>query len=280
MDDVQLPLAGVRVVSIATNLPGPAAAHRLQLLGAQVTKVEPPAGDLLAAAAPAYYTKLSQGQEVIVVDLKTAAGREQLDALLQDAELFITSNRPTALAKLGLDWSSVSARHPGLSQVAIVGHPGVAADVPGHDLTYQAHAGTLQPPLLPTVLVADLAGAERAAAEAVTALHIATRTGVGSYREVALSDVATDLAQPAKHGMTTPGGFIGGVLPQYGIYAAAEGWVALAALEPHFWAAFLEASGVDGSRESLEAFFACRTARDWEHWAHERGLPLAAVRAP
>lgn len=130
------PLEDLRVVSLALNLPGPAAAARLVALGAQVTKVEPPAGDFLAEAAPAYYAELAAGQRVVTIDLKTTAGLAELAGLLDEADLLLTSSRPAALARLGLDWASVHARWPRLCQVAIVGHAGAEADVPGHDLTY------------------------------------------------------------------------------------------------------------------------------------------------
>jgi alpha-methylacyl-CoA racemase len=275
-----LPLDGVRVLSLAVNLPGPAAAARLRLLGARVTKVEPSSGDPLALAAPAYYDRLAAGQQVVTLNLKAEAELDQLWALMGDADLLVTSSRPSALARLGLDWESLHARFPQLCQVAIVGHPGGDADIAGHDLTYQATVGTLRPPELPTVLVADLAGAERAVADGLATLVQRSRTGIGHHREVALSDVAADMAQPVQQGMTSPDGVLGGALPTYRIYAAATGFVAVAALEPHFWKRLTEALGVEGSREDLERAFARRTAEEWQAWAQQHDLPIAAVRTP
>ena len=275
-----LPLDGVRVLSLAVNLPGPAAAARLRALGAEVTKVEPTSGDPLALHAPAYYDRLASGQEVVALDLKTATDLDRLWVLLADTDLLVTSSRPSALARLGLDWETLHDRCPQLCQVAIVGHPGVGAEIAGHDLTYQATVGTLRPPQLPTVLVADLAGAERAVADGLATLVQRSRTGVGHHREVALSDVAADLAQPVRQGMTTAGGLLGGALPAYGIYAAATGFVAVAALEAHFWRRLTETLGVEGSREDLELAFARRTAEEWQAWAHEHDLPIAAVLIP
>ena len=273
-----LPLDGVQVLSLAVNVPGPAAAARLRALGAHVTKVEPPSGDPLALAAPAYYARLAADQEVVTLNLKAAAELDQLWALLADTDLLVTSSRPSALARLGLDWETVHARLPQLCQVAIVGHPGAKAEIAGHDLTYQATVGTLRPPELPTVLVADLAGAERAVADGLATLVQRSRTGVGHHREVALSDVAAEMAQPVLQGMTTPDGLLGGALPSYRIYPAATGFVAVAALEAHFWTRLTEALGVEGSREELEQAFARRTADEWQSWAQERDLPLVAVR--
>lgn len=270
-------LAGLPVVSLAVNLPGPAAAARLVALGAQVTKVEPPAGDFLAAAAPAYYAELAAGQRVVTIDLKTPDGLAELAGLLDDADLLLTSSRPAALARLGLDWASVHARWPLLCQVAIVGHSGAEADVPGHDLTYQARVGVLLPPAMPTVLVADLAGAERAVADALATLLARARTGTGHRREVALGETAQDFARPAQHGLTTPGALLAGALPRYSLYASADGYVAVAALEEHFWEALLRELGTGGSRAELAAAFAAGTSAHWQDWARGRGLPIAAV---
>ncbi|WP_446666418.1 CoA transferase [Flexivirga sp. B27] len=277
---VALPLEGVRVLSLAINLPGPAAAARLRALGAHVTKVEPVSGDPLALGVPAYYEQLVTGQEVVTLDLKAADQLDQLWERLADTDLLITSSRPSALARLGVDWETIHAKFPQLCQVAIVGHPGAEAEIAGHDLTYQASVGTLRPPGLPTVLVADLAGAERAVADGLAALVGCGRTGEGQFREVALSEVAADMAQPAAHGMTTPEGFLGGSLPMYRIYSAATGFVAVAALEGHFWKRLTEELGVEGSQEDLETAFAERTAEEWQAWAQERDLPIAAVRTP
>ncbi|TPG16909.1 CoA transferase [Pedococcus bigeumensis] len=276
----RLPLDGVRVLSLAVNLPGPAAAARLGALGAGVTKVEPTSGDPLALHAPAYYDRLAAGQEVVVLDLKAAADLDRLWELLTETDLLVTSSRPSSLARLGLDWETLHARCPQLCQVAIVGHPGADVEIAGHDLTYQATVGTLRPPELPTVLIADLAGAERAVADGLATLVQRSRTGVGHHREVALSDVAADLAQPLRQGMTTPDGLLGGSLPSYRIYAAATGFVAVAALEAHFWKRLTEALGVEGAAADLEQAFAQRSAEEWQAWAQEHDLPIAAVRTP
>lgn len=274
------PLAGVRVVSLAINLPGPAAVSRLCSLGAYVTKVEPPSGDPLAFGAKAYYDQLVAGQRIVSIDLKSEAGRDELWTLLGDADLLVTSSRPSALARLGLDWPTLHKRLPRLCEVAIVGHPGDEAEIAGHDLTYQATVGTLAPPQMPSVLIADLAGAERAVADGLAALLEKAHTGEGAFREVALSDVADSMAQPVRHGLTVPTGFLGGALPNYGIYGTASGFIAVAAIEGHFWTGLTGALGVEGTRAELETAFRSRTADQWEVWARERGLPIAAIRTP
>jgi crotonobetainyl-CoA:carnitine CoA-transferase CaiB-like acyl-CoA transferase len=70
---------------------------------------------------------------------------------------------------------------------------------------------------------------------------------------------------------------LGGARPAYRIYAAAEGHVACAALEPHFFTRLTQLLRVSGSSEELEAAFRKRSARDWEAWGAEHQVPLAAV---
>ena len=274
-------LDGVRVVSIATNVPGPAAASRLCALGARVTKVEPPTGDYLAIVARDWYRALCAGQEVLVLDLKTAAGRAALDDRLASTDVLLTSHRPRALARLGLDAARLGADFPRLCLVMIVGATGEEAETPGHDLTYQAGAGLVTPPQLPLSLFSDLATGEAAATAALALLLRRARSGAGGATEVALADVAARLAAPRQHGLTLPGGILGGGLPVYAIYAAAHGWVAVAALEPHFVARLAAGLGMDElTHEGLAAAFAKRDAVAWEAWGKANDVPIAAVRGP
>ncbi|KGN29826.1 L-carnitine dehydratase [Knoellia sinensis KCTC 19936] len=277
------PLAGVRVVSIAINLPGPAAAARLTALGAEVTTVLPPTGDPMEHYAQPYFDEMHVGQTIERVDLKSEDGRGRLDTLLAETDIFLTSSRPSALKRLGLDPTSVSGRHTQVCQIDIVGHPGEAAEIAGHDLTYQAGAGLVRGGQMPATTIIDLAGAERAVADACAALVERARTGRGCHREVPLSDLADTFARPVVHGLTVPGGLLGGGLPVYAVYAASQGHVALAALEPHFTTRLLEVLGIspeDFSRERLEETFAERPADEWQKWAEEHDIPLVAVADP
>jgi alpha-methylacyl-CoA racemase len=274
------PLDAVRAVSLAVNVPGPTTAARLAALGATVIKVEPPAGDPLAAAHPAWYDELRAGQQVVTLDLKQTADRVRLDELLGPADLLLTSSRPAALARLGLAWAELHARFHRLCQVAIVGHPAPDQDRPGHDLTYAAAHGLVVPPDLPRTLVADLGGAELAATAAVALLLARERGGEAGYAEIALADAASAFAAPVRHGATAPGGSLGGGSPSYGLYRTAEGWLAVACLEPHFQRRLAEQLGFDDlTHEALGNAFRARTAEEWEAWARERDLPLGAVRS-
>jgi len=276
------PLAGTRVVCIAVYVPALVAAQRLRDWGASVTIIEPPGGDPLAVMCRAWYDALRSGQSTITLDLKSAAGCDALVEVLTSADLLITALRPAALGRLGLGWAALKARHPRLCHVAIVGYPAPRDNEPGHDLTYQAQAGLLQPPALPRSLVADLAGAERATQAALAALVGRERGQNPARYDVALSDAVDAFADPLRFGMTAPAQVLGGGLPGYGLYAATDGWIAVAALEPHFWTGLvdaLELSGQDADAERLGAIFRTRPASEWERWAADHGLPIVAVRS-
>ena len=271
-------LEGVRLVTLAQNVPGPAAAARLRSFGASVVKVEPPNGDPLASSNPAWYGALAAGQEVVRLDLKSEADRDRLDEHLAEADVLLTSNRLAALARLGLGPEELGARYPRLCYVAITGYPAPLEDAPGHDLTYLANLGLLSPPEMPRTLLADLAGAERAVS-ATLALLLDRERGMGAgYSEVALSEAAAFFAEPLRYGITKPGALLGGEFPGYRLYEAMDGWVAVAALEAHFWERLLLELGLEeATREDLEEVFLQKTAEEWEQWATQRDLPLKAV---
>jgi alpha-methylacyl-CoA racemase len=272
-------LQGVKIVSLALNVPGPVAAARLTKLGAEVIKVEPPAGDATSRVAPAWYESLCLGQTVFRLDLKAPDGQAQLDELLASTDLLLASFRPSALQRLGLDWESLHARHPKLCFVGIIGYRPPLEERTGHDLTYQGDLGLLRPPQMPATLFIDLAGAERAVSMALALLNRAARKGEAGSAWVSLHECALDLSAPLKAGLTMSDGVLGGGYPLYGFYRANDGWIAVAALEPHFADRLLSELGLEkADRTKLERIFLQRKAAAWEKWAVEHDLPLVAVR--
>lgn len=275
------PLHGIRVTSLAINVPGPVAVARLVALGAQGTKVEPPGGDFLARSAPAWYAALAAGQRVVTLDLKTPAGRESFEGELRASDVLIVSSRPSALARLGLEREALLARHPRLCVVSIVGHASPHAERAGHDLTYQAEAGLVAPPSLPVTVFSDLAAAAEAVSCALALLVGRARSGEGGWREVSLADCAFALAAPLRHGLTTAGGVLGGGFAGYSIYPALDGAIAVAALEPHFLARLLDALSLTApDREAMASAFRQHSVRHWEGVATDRDIPMVAVSAP
>ena len=143
-------LSGTRILSVALNLPGPAALMRLADMGAKCSKLEPlGASDPMSIYAPKAYAQLHAGVKVVQADLKTEKGQAQLHKLLAHTDVLLTSFRPSALKKLGMAWPDLHAQFPSLNMVSIVGSPGAGAEIPGHDLTYLAASGLVNGLALP-----------------------------------------------------------------------------------------------------------------------------------
>ena len=223
--------------------------------------------------SPTWYAELHRGTELRVIDLKSEAGKAEFDTLLAGADLLLTSSRPAALARLGLSPARLDRDFPRLCRVTIVGDTR-EPDAPGHDLTYQAEAGLLDParPAMPRTLVADLLGSREAYAAALGLLLGRERGQPEREWLVGLGDAARFAASPHRVGLTAPGGLLSGAYDNYRLYPTADGWVAAAPLEPHFAARWTETLGEDAAATLL--------ARPTAHWvalAAERDLPLAAL---
>jgi crotonobetainyl-CoA:carnitine CoA-transferase CaiB-like acyl-CoA transferase len=283
------PLKGVRVISLALNLPGPAALRRLADMGARCTKINPPAGDAMKAYTPAGYEMLHAGVRELTLDLKTPAGQAALHKRLATTDVLLASFRPSALRKLGLGWASLRQQYPQLSLIQIVGAPGLMAEVPGHDLTYQAEVGLVPGLDLPASLFADMAGALLASEATLQAVLQQKTSGRGSFREVALSEAAHWLALPRQWKMTTPDGPVGGAHAGYKLYPCKDGRVAVAALEPHFAQRLCEAAGLSISHpvrdlfkpataKAIAGFLATQTVDQLNALAQARDIPMLAMR--
>ena len=193
-----------------------------------------------------------------------------MDGLLHEADVLVTSQRPSALLRLGLGPESLRARFPSLRLLRIVGNLRDVEEA-GHDLTYQARTG-LVGEAMPRTLAADVMTSERAYSGVLALL----RQHPGSWLDVGMVQSLEPLLAPLRHGLTVPGGPLGGGAAQYRIYETKAGRVAVAALEGHFerrlYALLELASGSDLSSRLLE-----RTAPEWEAWARDHDLPLVAV---
>jgi alpha-methylacyl-CoA racemase len=282
------PLRGTRVLSLALNLPGPAALMRLAHMGASCTKVNPPAGDPMQHYTPSGYDLMHQGVQHQTLDLKTAAGQTAVHKLLAKTDVLLTSFRPSALHKLGLGWRALHKQYPALSLVEVVGAPGPLAEIPGHDLTYQAEVGLVNGMDLPPSLFADMGGALMASEATLKAVLTLKTTGKGTRHEVALSEAAAWLALPRQLRMTTPDGAVGGAHAGYQIYACKNGRVAVAALEPHFALSLCEAAGLQlahpvkdlfkpATRQAIETFMASQTRAQLDKLATAKDIPLMTL---
>ncbi len=219
-------LKGVRILSLSPNLPGPAALQRCRTMGATCIKIEPP--------APLAIGPVAAANVAVTGDPMSSYSQKTLQRELLKADVLLTSFRPSALTKLGLDWRRLHKQHPQLSMVAIFGDSGAHAEDPGHDLTYMAQAGLLPTLEMPATLYADMAGALMASEAVLQAVLLQRRDHQGSRLEVSLAAAAAHLAQPHSWGSMAPDTLLGGGHAGYRIYPCRDGRVALAALEPHF----------------------------------------------
>jgi alpha-methylacyl-CoA racemase len=291
------PLKGVRVLTLALNLPGPAAVMRLQAMGAKCTKLEPlpPAGgttsDPMGLYKPEAYSVMHQGVKVVQADLKTERGQAALRKQLAQTDVLITSFRPSALKKLGMNWAELHRAYPALCMVSIVGSPGERAEEPGHDLTYLAENHLVTGLDLPATLYADMGGSLLTTEAVLQALLLRQRPGRGHgkgvFQEIALSEAAAYLALPRTWGLTTPQGDVGGAHAGYKVYPCKNGRVAVAALEPHFAARLCEAAGLGASaakqmhkkstHEALAVFFMSQTRQQLDRLATSQDIPLHSL---
>jgi crotonobetainyl-CoA:carnitine CoA-transferase CaiB-like acyl-CoA transferase len=271
------------VLDLTRLVPGPLAVQMLQRMGFRAMRITAPGGDMLRQVAPEIYQALQTDKESRTLDLKTSEGREQLLELVKQAAVLIESNLPGTMERLGVAPEVLGAAQPTLVYVRMAGFREEAwRRSPGHDLTYLAAAGLLGrfEPVWRHIQLADLCGAFWTAMAALDGL----RRGGGFY-EVYLGEAAQTVSLP-----TPP--FLNGGACCYGVYAAKEGQVALAALEPHLWQRFCSAAGHENwagaamapaTRENpayseICQFFAGRSAQEWEQWAGENRIPLRVVK--
>jgi crotonobetainyl-CoA:carnitine CoA-transferase CaiB-like acyl-CoA transferase len=287
-------LQGVRLLSLSLNLPGPAALLRCQQMGATCIKIEPPApdgglatgvtGDPMSAYSRTAYDIMHVGIEVLVANLKTDAGQSLLQSELAQADVLLTSFRPSALPKLGLNWIDLHQSYPRLSLITIVGAPGAQADLPGHDLTYVAENNLITGLDLPATLYADMGGALMASEAVLQATLLQRQTGQGRLFEVALSNAAAHLALPRTWGATLPGTLLGGGHAGYRVYPCLDGRVALAALEPHFAKSLCAVIGLawagpammqdPATHGAVEAFVSGQSRDQLNALAQQHDIPL------
>jgi crotonobetainyl-CoA:carnitine CoA-transferase CaiB-like acyl-CoA transferase len=220
-------LSAYRIVELASHIAGPAAAGVLADWGADVVKVESPAGDPIRWQRPGAAEGCSspnfefdnRGKRSVVIDYRQPEGREMLGRLLATADVFITNLRPGSLKRAGLDYETISAAHPRLVFTSVSGYGlrGEAADAPAFDITAfwsrSGLGGQMQPPGAQPQSwrpgVGDHITALAAALGTVTALLDRAATGKGRLVEASLLRAGTyaggfDLAEQIRRGETFP----------------------------------------------------------------------------
>ncbi|WP_118179364.1 CaiB/BaiF CoA transferase family protein [Paraburkholderia phosphatilytica] len=203
-------MQGLRVLDLTRLLPGPVATLRLAELGADVLKIEAPAGagdesrkmmqssaDRIAGKPGAFYRIVNRGKRETRLDLKSENGRKVLEALAREADVLIESFRPGVMARLGVGYDTLHAINPKLVYCSISGYgsQGPLSARPGHDLNYIAYAGVLDQlssrdgvPVLPNFQIADLlGGALTAVTQILAALWQVARGGKGRFIDVSMT---------------------------------------------------------------------------------------------
>ena len=228
MADGSAPLAGLRVIEMARILAGPWIGQTLADLGADVIKVESPAGDDTRKWGPpfidvegentaAYFHCCNRGKRSIVLDFKSDEGRESLEKLIAGSDVFIENFKVGGLAKVGLDFDSVHARHPTLIYCSVTGfgQTGPYAHRAGYDFLVQGMGGIMsvtgEPDGLPQkmgVAFSDIFTALYGVIGIQAALAERARTGRGQQIDLSLYDsIVGVMANQASNQL------IGGVTP-------------------------------------------------------------------
>lgn len=253
-------LEGVRILDLTRLLPGPHATQLFAQLGAEVIKIEDPAGgDYARTLSPGLFDQVNRGKTSITLDLRQAEDVTAFKRLVADADVVIESFRPGVMERLNCGYETLKAINPRLVYAALTGYgqSGPMKDAAGHDLNYLALAGVLDQmgsaggePAMSNVQIADLAGGALSCSVGVLAAVIGARaSGEGCFVDSAMLDGSLALqsmamATRATWGRSQPRGCdtLTGALPNYRVYKCRDGkYLAVGALEPKFFSRLLDA---------------------------------------
>lgn len=249
------PLKGVRVIDFGQYIAGPGAAMVLAELGAEVIKIEPPGGDQarhIGRYGESMVRAHNRGKRSIMLDLKSARGREAALRLMARSDVVVQNLRPGAVDALGVGPQVVRALQPRLIYLSITGFgsQGPSKSRPGYDVAAQAESGLMwltgEPDRLPQkvgVPVIDAAAAHLGAQAVLAALFARERSGQGETIETSLLEVALHLQaahwadylgggpEPMRMGAGQPHN-----APAAEVVATRDGFIVLSAYAQEHWA--------------------------------------------
>ena len=261
------PLEGIRIADFSTNMAGPYATMILAQLGADVVKVEAPAGDDARAWAPevdgasVVHRHMNAGKRGIVLDLGTVAGREAALALAAHSDVLLQSMRPGVADRIGIGEDAVRSVNPDILYYALsaFGAGPVGRDLPGYDPLVQAFTGIMRmnghdgaPPVRCAPSVVDLGTGQWIAMGVLAAMLAKQRGQPIRNMETALVDTAFSLVayqattarmtgqRPKRAGSGNP------IAAPYEVYPARDGDLMIAAPNQRLWERVADVLGISG----------------------------------
>jgi crotonobetainyl-CoA:carnitine CoA-transferase CaiB-like acyl-CoA transferase len=310
-----LMLSGIRVLDLSLQLPGPFCTMMMADHGADVIKVDEPnprVRNPFSAEEPGISPAdryLNRGKRSLTLNLKSGEGREAFLRLAAGADVVVEGFRPGVTARLGVNYSTLSAGNPRLVYCSISGYgqTGPMRDIAGHDINYISYAGVLglsgrkgSPPVLPPVQIGDLfGGAMMALSGILMALLARQSSGKGKWLDLSMTDGAmamlsihaaayfSDGVPPERGTMPLTGKF-----PCYETYRCADGrYVSIGPLEAWFWERMIRALGredllscqyangeeAERARAELGKLFAAKGRDEWVRFFREHDVCLSPV---
>lgn len=312
-----LPLEGITVLDLTRVLSGPYCTMLLADMGARVIKIEQPGrGDDTRGWGPpflqgesAYFLSVNRNKESVTIDFKNLEGRALLNRLIDRSDVLVENFRPGTLARLGLDYASLSARHPRLVYCSVsgFGQTGPRRQESGYDAVIQAEGGLMSitgapdgPPFRLGVAIADIVSGMFAAYGVGMALLSRERTGLGQEVDIAMLDAVSALLTYQAGNYFASGhvpGRLGNRHPSivpYETFAASDGDFVLAAGNDELWKKFCQVAGLDvgerfaTNRQRVTGYATVRpliasrlqtqTRRYWIDRLTAAGVPCGSVR--
>ncbi len=311
------PLAGIRVIDLTSVVFGPYATQIMADMGADVIKVEPPAGDntrhITVGPVPGMggiFVNVNRGKRSLMLDLTQEADKAALRALIATADVFIHSMRGKAIAKLGFSYEDVKAIRPDIIYTNCYGYSrrGPEADQPAYDDTIQAECGIThvqnlmngEPGYVATIMADKVAGLHALHATTMALFH-RERTGEGQEVEVTMFEAMASfmLVEHANGAIfdppTTPAHYHRAVEKNRRPYKTKDGYVAALVYNDKHWNAFMAAvkpawetdefSSLEKRAKQIGRVYGLlgetfreRTTQDWLDLLRELNIPCAVLR--
>ncbi len=260
-----LPLTGLRVLDLGRIYQGPWCGLLFALAGAEVIKIEEPAGEPSRGGSKPGLTTvpfamLNSNKRAVTLNLKTERGRELFLRLVETADVVIENFGPGTMDRLGVGPERLLEVNPRLVYGGATGYgiDGPDRDALAMDITIQAHSGVMsvtgfpdQPPVKAGVAFVDFLGGTHLYAGIMTALYERERTGRGRIVDVAMIDtiyptLASNLSGYFRDGVAgrSGNGHGGGALVPYNVYPTSDGYVALIVITDPQWRHLCAAMGM------------------------------------